>query len=149
MQAILDRLKQAIAGECLPRPLTPNAEGQVPCLVIEARNTDGAACNCNGTARTPVPPEQQPAVTVVQESTLAVGENWNCFCEITQTTGAALTSCENDLVPKADGWCYVSSTVGNAALVSKCAPGQKQQVRFAGAGNPVSGATTFITCASD
>jgi hypothetical protein len=149
MQAILDRLKQAIGGECLPRPLTPNAGGQVPCLVIEARNTNGAACACDGAARVAVSQQHQPAVTSVQSTPLAATENWNCFCEITQTSGAALTSCENDPIPKSDGWCYVSSTVGNPALVSKCPPSEKQQVRFAGAGNPVSGATTFITCASD
>ena len=36
VKAIIDRLKQALSGQCLPRTLTTNADGQVPCLIIEA-----------------------------------------------------------------------------------------------------------------
>ena len=36
VKAIIDRLKQALRGQCLPRTLTANAQGEVPCLIIEA-----------------------------------------------------------------------------------------------------------------
>jgi hypothetical protein len=84
---------------------------------------------------------------VQSEETFTANE---CFCEITQTTGAALTSCENDAVASnADGWCYVDASHGNAQLVSRCPPSEQHQVRFVGAGKPANGATTYIICASD
>ena len=34
--ALINRLKVLLKGSCLPRPLTPDADGRVPCYVVEA-----------------------------------------------------------------------------------------------------------------
>ena len=67
--SIIDRLKLALGGQCLPRQLTPDKEGQVQCLILEARNTGGVAggdkCDafCKGLpARQPVSADHKPAV---------------------------------------------------------------------------------------
>src|SRR5262249_19720268 len=74
----------------------------------------------------------------------------DCFCEIVQTTGAALASCQNDLVSSgADGWCYVDDTHGNPQLVSRCPESEQRQIHFVGAGKPANGAPTFIICWGD
>ena len=54
VKAIIDRLKEALKGKCLPRPLVPAEQaqdgleaGQVPCKVIEAvLPQNGGACSC-------------------------------------------------------------------------------------------------------
>ena len=46
--AIIDRLKVALGGQCLPRQLTPDENGEVQCLILEARNTLTAHCGRPG-----------------------------------------------------------------------------------------------------
>jgi hypothetical protein len=150
--AIFDRLKSSIAGQCLPSALTPDANAQVPCVLIEARNTGGTACDCDTPGHAPVQAADLPAEQLALQDPLAATAGWNCFCEITQTSGADLVSCENapDPFPTANGWCYVDDTgptpIGNPALVSACPASEKREVRFVGAGMPTPGATVFITC---
>jgi len=152
IRAIIDRLKQVIGGQCLTRTLTADSAGQVPCLVIEARNTGGGACTCDGPARSFATDEQKPAIVeAIQENPDTASE---CYCVINQTLqGAAQTSCQNDVLnPTAEGWCYVDDTVspplGNAEIVARCPADEKREVRFVGNGVPALGATTFILCAS-
>ena len=169
VKAIIDRLKKALKGQCLPRTLTADpTTGQVPCLILEARNTNGSACTCDPTlGRSNVSSAHQAAVMQAQQQSM--GETWNCFCEInqtlndpntmcpvTETTGAPancnLTSCQNDVNPmsSANGWCYVDDTgataIGNPTLVKNCPSNDRRLIRFVGAGQPQSGATVFITC---
>src|SRR5262249_26501079 len=82
--AIINRLKSALGGQCLPRQLTPNATGQVQCLIIEA-STTGGQCDCpSDKARRPVQPANQEAIKAAKQTTAGQGANWDCFCEITQ-----------------------------------------------------------------
>jgi hypothetical protein len=154
--AIIDRLKRVLGGQCLPRTLVPDEDGHVPCLILEARKT-GGACGCDGTARRPVSEEHRPAVQAAQEEKIAAAAGWDCFCEITQTSGAALAACQNDAKdpPVADGkpvdgWCYVDATTapptGNPKIVADCPATEKRVVRFVGKGAAEPGATLFITC---
>ena len=55
VKAIIDRLKEALKGKCLPRPLVPNNSadtkdglepGQVPCAVVEAVLPQNGSCGC-------------------------------------------------------------------------------------------------------
>jgi hypothetical protein len=96
--AIIDRLKKALGGQCLPRTLTPDATGEVSCLILEAQVAPAgevAACNAcpavkNGvpTARQPVSAEHEPAVAAAEYPADPDGNPaWNCFCEIAQTSG--------------------------------------------------------------
>ncbi len=152
VKAIIDRLKQAIGGQCLQRSLTPDATGQVSCLVLEARDTGGAACTCDGPARSFASQEQQPAITEAQQENPDTASE--CYCVINQTpAGPAQTSCQNDVLdPQAAGWCYVDDSgiapLGNPEIVARCPATEKREVRFVGQGVPATGATTFILCAS-
>ncbi len=175
VKAIIDRLKQALHGECLPRTLTPDPTGEVPCLILEATTVPAgseAACNaCTAAGRRPVSmsnPTHEPAVQAALQDPLAATAQWNCFCEIPQTTGPActencnpgLTDCQTAPVSTANGWCYVDPTTAPAsftpaqiaqeeALVGngKCPATEQHDIRFVGNGSAAPGATLFITCA--
>jgi hypothetical protein len=169
VNAIINRLKQALTGECLPRTLTPDATGEVPCLIIEARNTD--ACACDPTkARAPVSTAHMPAELAAKQDPLDQTADWNCFCEITQAGTAApgesaadaagdLTACQGDAADPplntvdnmtVNGWCYVDDSgatpIGNPKIVANCPATEKRLIRFVGQGQPTPGATLFITC---
>jgi hypothetical protein len=108
----------------------------------------GAACTCTGTARQPVSAQHQPAV--VQAVKLDSDAKNDCFCEITQVTGAALHSCQNDVAPTgADGWCYIDETTGNPALVSSCPVSERHEVRLVGGGKQAPSSVLFVTCEQD
>jgi hypothetical protein len=162
VKAIIDRLKQALHGECLPRTLNENQDGQVQCLILEGTKIPASAmCNCDGTKdRQMVTAEHQPAVVAAQAD--PVGMDLNCFCEIGQlckagTTGCNapmgqdLTDCQTNQTSQANGWCYVDASYGaaQAKLVAppKCPATEEHQIRFLGNGQPQAGATLFITCA--
>lgn len=176
VESIVDRLKVALGGKCLPVQLAPNASGDVPCIVLEARNT-GAKCadpttccgQCSKTpARQQVSSEHVPAVEEALQDPSAATAGWDCFCEIPQAGGGSndsssdLFACQNDVDDPAvnaatktnvSGWCYVDATTepptGNAELVSKCPANDQRLLRFSGDANPAPGATLFITCESD
>ncbi len=157
--AIVERLKQALGGQCLPRSLTPNVEGQVSCLIIEARVA--AACDCSAAnARAPID-ANHPAVLAVKEDPLYDAAGWNCFCEIPQTLGEDLVACQNEVSDTpinqsgdaVHGWCYVDATTvpptGNPEIVASCPATEQRIIRFVGNGKGATGATLFITCAGE
>ncbi|AKT36004.1 hypothetical protein [Chondromyces crocatus] len=159
--AIIERLKQALGGQCLPRSLVPDKDGQVSCLIIEARNSQGA-CSCDpATGRNVTLDENKAAERAIAEDPFAKESGWDCFCEITQLRGDALGVCQNDERedPRGpdgqliNGWCYVDATttppLGNVNLVAGCDVTQKRLIRFVGEAESASGATTFITCAGE
>src|ERR1700722_15613522 len=159
VKAIIDRLKQALHGECLPRTLTPDNTGEVQCLILEATTVPAgseAACNaCTAAGRRPVSmsnPNHEPAVQAALQDPLAATAKWNCFCEIPQTTGPGCTGpdcnpgledCQTAPVSTANGWCYVDPTTAPAsftpaqiaqeeALVAppKCPATEQHDIRF-------------------
>ena len=166
--AIIARLKTALGGKCLPRRLTPLADGSVPCLILEARHVDGG-CGTSKTSdagcqqpfgRQKVQPEHLPAITAALADPAAPSGQaaWNCFCEIVQLEGKAKDTCQQSEQDPNDpqnlsGWCYVDATTapptGNVKLVEKCPETEKRIVRFIGDGETQAGATSFITCAGE
>jgi hypothetical protein len=162
--AIIERLKKALGGQCLPRTLTPDSSGQVSCIILEAQvSADAAKCNeCNTSAREQVPANNKPAIAAASYPANPEGNpKWNCFCEIEQTIGTDLTACQTDtsnvVVNMTDGknvngWCYVDATIASpnmveaAKITANCPETEKRLIRFVGAGNPVDGSTLFITC---
>jgi hypothetical protein len=162
--SIIDRLKIALKGQCLPRTLTPNEQNQVPCLLLEARRVEEAlvgSCNaCTEKGRQPVSADHQPAVEAAKQDPIAETSAWNCFCEITQVTGDELNACQNDTAnpplangAEVNGWCYVDATTtpytGNPEIVADCPETEKRIIRFVGEGGAKAGATIFITCSGE
>ncbi len=150
VSAIVDRLKQRLGNQCLSSPLHPNSDGQVQCIVIEATPPPpGGQCACSGAARKDIETVNPDAVAAAKQRDPTTAND--CFCEITQTEGAALTACQNDLTTTStDGWCYIDATVvpnvGKEAIVAGCPASERREVRFVGAGHPGSTSETFITC---
>ena len=163
--SIIDRLKVALGGQCLPRTLTPDTNGQVPCLILEARKVDpgtvDSCSKCEDIGRQPVSPEHKPAQDAAQKDPVAETAGWNCFCEIKQTTGEDLVACQDDTGnppvnmsgASVNGWCYVDATTapptGNPEIVKNCPETEKRIVRFVGEGGAKPGATLFITCSGE
>jgi hypothetical protein len=158
--AIINRLKTKLGGQCLPRQLTPDAEGNVACLILEARHLAGGdQCVCDGSnGRIPVSEEHKQAQTAAEKDDLNETAKWNCFCEIPQTSGEARKACQESPAdpPQANGkdvngWCYVDPAAGAGTneLVKSCSASEKRKVRFVGNGAGASGATLFITCSGE
>jgi len=145
--AIVDRLRGALGGRCLTEPLSPGAQGQVACSVIEARST-GGACSCDAAkGRVPVPSADACYQSAVEQNVQDPLAHWDCFCEIPQTSGAAQADCQTDLTSTSNGWCYVDvSAGGNPALVKGCPSTSQRTLRFVGDGAPVAGASVFLAC---
>jgi hypothetical protein len=161
--AIINRLKEALTGKCLPRQLVPETDetlstyGQVPCAVIEATFNDGSGCApCDGSqGRADPKPEIRPAVVENLAQTGQCGSGGAscsdlCLCEILQLTGQQLNECQNLSVPPNNlyGYCYIDEAagIGNAALLANCPPTQKRLLNFVGDNVPQPGAVAFIAC---
>ncbi|KYF94355.1 hypothetical protein BE20_00730 [Sorangium cellulosum] len=152
---IIDRLKTVLGGRCLSRPLTPDAGGQLSCLLLEARNSEGA-CDCGDRrARIDVAEAHPSAEAAVLSVDIAKAAGWDCVCEIEQLAGAAAEVCRTDSddnlsVNSYDvhGWCYVdpSNGLGDPAIVADCPSNERRKIRFVGEGEAQRGATLFIYC---
>lgn len=159
---IIDQLKKRLSSACLNRSLTPNPEGQVECLILEARSLPASEeCKCDEPsvkARQDVQPNHQQAKKLALDDEIAEAAGWNCFCEIKQLAGDELHACQFDGTRKpktasggdADGWCYIdplsTPPAGDAALVTSCPATEQRKLRFVGAGEPLDNTTLFITC---
>lgn len=166
VKAIIDRLKEALKGKCLPRALVPAdapkdglEQGQVPCKVIEATlPAKGGACSC---ASLPNRSETTPALRDAVLEKLRQGESCGvegapscadyCTCELLQLKGNDLKLCQADSnPPSTPGYCYVNAApnetpVGNAELVKDCSPDSKRLLRFVG-DTPARGAIALVAC---
>jgi hypothetical protein len=165
--AIVERLKQALGGQCLPRSLTPNAEGQAPCVILEARIISEGNCEalCDSANGRRAISQSDPAVNAAKGDPITKDPSgqpiYNCYCEITQLEGEDLDVCqtddaENPVTAGGDavhGWCYIDAStappVGNPDIVAKCPENEKRIIRFVGEGEGVAGAVLFITCTGE
>lgn len=160
VKAIIDRLKEALKGKCLPRPLVPNAVGQVPCAVVEAVPPTGAACDCStlpNRASVADRPELRDAVLSKLRTSKTCDTQGQpacadfCTCEIKQFEGEALTACQTQIGdPETSGYCYINAApnepnVGNKDLVKDCSANSKRLLRF-GDGSPTDGGIALVAC---
>jgi hypothetical protein len=167
--AIIDRLKEALKGKCLPRPLVPAGAseaglevGQVPCKVIEAVLPAAGGCLCDESKnRAEATGELRSAILKkLREGgncDIAGGTSCDsfCTCELKQLSGSEpggeLHACQNNITePSAPGYCYVNAAenepnVGNPELVEQCTADSKRLLRFVG-GTPAPGAIALVAC---
>jgi hypothetical protein len=152
VRAIVDRLKNALAQQCLPQKLLPDPNSspvpnQVPCLILETLPEPGDESVCNNPAKGLSIPDpvvlqkfrERQAAQFGSGGTSADGGasiNLNSFpvCQVTQLVVQPGQTCASDANP---GWCYVT---GKAA--GTC----PQAILFSSAGNPPSGARIDLTC---
>jgi hypothetical protein len=160
--AIINRLKEALVATCLPRPLAPEENQEVPCTVVEALiPPPGGMCGaCGEDGRRPLEgPTANVTGAVIEELTAkglcgeGTGVNCDeyCMCEIIQFTGADLDACQDQPIDDEtrSGYCYVDRSPENEAadeLLKDCPDTQQQIIRFMGDDTPKAGAIGFIAC---
>ncbi len=145
VHTLRSRLALAQRGQCLPNALTPDANGQVACVVIEA--THSQSCSCDpAAARAPVTADHQCLVDTAKQQ--PGGAGLDCFCEIEQTSGTASQDCQDNESTQAttSGYCYVGPGDGNPVLVKNCPAGEQQLLRFVGAGEPAPNSVVVVAC---
>jgi len=158
--AIIERLKEVLAGQCVNRPIAfpPGPDGKpdpnaIPqCAIVEVlANTGGGCGGCDANLnRTDVDPALvSPVINRLKQTGQCTGAGCSaasfCMCEIGFVKDKQ--SCENQgKTPTNFGWCYVdpSQGIGNADLVKNCDP--PRQLIFSGDNTPTSGSTVFIAC---
>lgn len=153
VESIVEQLRDRLAVQCMPRPLSIASDGSAQCAVIEA--LPASACSCDAAKnRRPVSDTLASAARRELAATLQCGPDAAdgvpcesfCLCEI----GAAsdMASCQNDPKPQGTGWCYVEAErgIGNPALVAACPETSRQLVRFAGDETPAPGANVLVAC---
>ncbi len=125
-EAIVNRIKVGLGGQCLPRPLTV-VGGQAPCLIIETRTeTVASGTKCADVDREDV----DPAVLERIRLTQTPEQREKLVCQIPQITDADTTkSC---LTSGDSGWCYV--TGAKAKEASNCP--QDYAIKFSQRGLP-------------
>ncbi len=159
MLAIIERIKSASAGQCLPEAIQGVVNGQAPCFILEGRRvSEGQVCTCDSAGRQHVTVEHASAVKPISDDPFY--EHLNCFCEIKQTIGKDLAACSeepsepvvNSDGAAVDGWCYIDATtvppLGDPELVEDCPDTMRRRIRFVGGGVPAAGATTVLVCGS-
>jgi len=163
--AMGDIIRQRLARQCLPRPLSvqkdPNAAdfGQVPCDVVEALPKRGEACACDTThGRAALGPNDDKLASAVGdqlEATAQCGKDTGtscddfCLCKLEPLSGAKLSACQNGTESGTDyGYCYVDPAqgIGNPALTADCPAATQRSLRFVGDGLPANGSVTFMAC---
>jgi len=137
---IVDRLKDALASQCVPRKLRID-EGRVACLVLEMLADPGDPSQCDNPAKGLKQPDPAAAKPFLAQQ-LKIWEDaggdrsgapdprTRPICEVTQLrANVDCTKGEADA-----GWCYVEG--------GRCA----QALLFSKAGNPPSGALVQLQC---
>ena len=159
VDALVGRVKEALRARCLPRPLEPDDDGNVPCQVIEASAGDGSSCNC-AAPRTAVTSRVADSVRTKLREYHACGTSGGvpcssfCFCALPQLSGEALQACQNAQQPPDEpGFCYINAqldevNVGAPELVADCSADSKRLIRFVGDEVPATGSAAFLVCSN-
>ncbi len=142
VNSIVDRLKSALAGKCLPQPLEVAADGTVPCLILELLpdGDQGTACNVPGLSQPDAATlsryRQQPRDKGVKDGDPDLARP---LCVVNELTGKQLDnkgSCESSADP---GWCYETR---DASSDKRCA----QSIKFSQSGTPKTGTVISLQC---
>jgi hypothetical protein len=161
VDAIIDRLKEALNVKCINRPVSVKPDGTVQCAIIEVTSAANG-CNCDPNAnRSDVDPVLVGPVLKQLGQTGQCGPNnpngTACdpvnFCMCTINPAVDQLQCKTQVaLPTAQGWCYIDPlqepdpnlAAQEQALVAECNP--PRLLRFTGPDTPKGGSTTFIAC---
>jgi hypothetical protein len=162
--ALVDRLKEKLGDRCLPRQLTPEADGTVACTLVETRPaTADCRCDLGRARRAPNDGIRERVLAQLRSDpdVLCGGADVECqsacLCEVLQVhqvpgqDATALERCQDDPGTQTgiEGWCYVANTedqsLGDPALVERCPATARRALRFVGQGLAQS-SVTFISC---
>jgi hypothetical protein len=160
VDAVVDRLKEAINGRCLPRELKvvpdPDRPGgvKVPCSVLEVRPRAAApTCDTAHGRKDPRPAAITPAIQRLRDSgSCGTPDTPPCdaftVCELAE----AGPDCHHGgTKAESPGWCYVDPAKNrddDPSLVQRCEPSKKRILRFVDPDNatPSHDAIVLIAC---
>jgi hypothetical protein len=139
MTAIVDRLKTRLGATCLPRHLTPDPAGAVPCLVLASLPTAKDTCDASRGQHAVDPQSLAQAAKGLsgQYGASAFDPTQHAICEVDQLTGSDLQggSCSQSNKP---GWCYVTGTAAGELC--------QQAVLFSPGGTPTPQSMVTLVC---
>ena len=152
VSAIVDRLKNSLANQCLPFSLTADNTGNVPCVVVETlpdAATGGdpqAACDLpENKAKGLVRPNADVLNNVRNQQFAEAGDAGGAsdllkrpVCQVSQIVKPKGSSCKKDATA---GWCYVE-TNGTDRPAGNCG----RAIQFSEVGNPGSGVRVDLQC---
>jgi hypothetical protein len=159
VNAIVDRLKSQLGGECVPKLARASADagtsaGTVPCLVLvsfpPSVEPPGTSCASIGAAGTYVDPEADVLANFRAThqadggASAAMALAGDVTCALHQVSVVPGATCANGGTP---GWCYVTANEASDAggvAGSTCT----QQISFSSTNVVPSGATMNLQCVS-
>jgi hypothetical protein len=155
IDAIIDRLKDALSDKCLPRVLEKDAAGQIPCSVVEVL-PPGPAVVCD-----PARGRRTPDSALIGGVLDRLRKKGDCdapnqplcatyrLCQLQEVMDDRCHQATTDQpVP---GWCYIDPATqpgDDPSLVKKCQPNERRIIRFVDKENatPAPGAQVIIAC---
>ncbi len=173
VQAIVDRLAETLKGTCLPREMTVDENGAVPCAVVETMRPDVGELDCSLAGRDEVPPHLVGVVRNYLDDSGFCGDGTGVDCDdmhmcaIDQLSGDPRGECLNDPRDPATfvdpGFCYIDPSKqdesgtyiaggdenGRNPIVDSCPSTQKRLLRFVGAETPTANSVTFVACTGE
>ncbi|MBK8217175.1 MAG: hypothetical protein IPK71_25905 [Myxococcales bacterium] len=135
VKAIVDRLKNALANQCLPQKLTRDDKGEVACLILETLPNPGDKCETYG-LKAPAPEILEKFREKQKEQKADTNLT---VCQIPQIVTQPGQTCQNNATDA--GWCYVENTA-TAKVIGTCS----QAIQFSTKGQPPPGALTDLQC---
>jgi hypothetical protein len=161
VDAIVERLKEALNGKCLPRVLKESedpqkpGESKIPCSVVEVLpKTTSTVCDPSRGRSAPSPKVMEPIRARLAASGVCDGPGQPAcadflVCEIDE----AGEDCHHgDAATTKPGWCYVDPANhperDDPSLVAKCDPSERRILRFVDdkGATPAHGAQVLIAC---
>jgi hypothetical protein len=155
VDAIVDRLKGALTGSCLPRELRPDQTGKIPCSVVEVRPVPSSGrppCEATAGRR-----EAESAVVTTTIDKMRRSQDCDApnkpacsqfyVCEIVE----AGKECHTGEVPPSPGWCYIDPAIqpnDNPKLVETCSATERRSINFVDPDHrtPASDAVALVAC---
>jgi hypothetical protein len=158
MQAIVNRLKNALSGQCLPEALTIAPDGTVPCLILveyptqtdqSAGCTDPGMCNPANPTTCGCLPSDSACIATYQGILQRFQQSFQASLGDAGGQPTPVACVFKQLVPPTDyqgatcegsqnaGWCYVSGSANTG--------GCPQAIKFGGSGPPA-GTTISLEC---
>jgi hypothetical protein len=160
VQSIVEVFRTRLRSQCLPRPLPVEADGSVPCAVVEVLpHRAGGTCSCDPSkGRLPLDEGDAKLPNVVRSQLIdaelcggASGLDCNdvCLCKLAPLRGADMAACQaGSEDPTLYGYCYVDpdNGHGNQTLVQSCPESERRLLRYMGEGIPANGSVQFTAC---